>query len=228
MSRLTSTRFSAFLLLGLAALPLATPAVAQSESDEKGFYATARIGGTINPDQKLDAPGSTFEDKVKYKSGVTGEIGGGYDFGMFRLEQTIGYTTTSLNTSKTDVGGFIGDGRSKMFSLVVSGFVDIPVSKVIVPYVGVGAGIARVDAQLSRVDSVTGIGSSYAGKDYGILLHGDAGVGIHVAPKTVVEIGGRYTRVNSLSFSGQTDGTATRFKPEISTISGTLGVRYTF
>jgi opacity protein-like surface antigen len=223
MSRFTP----AAILLALLAVPLATPAMAQSDA-EKGPYVVARVGGTIDAEQKIDDISDIFQDKTKHKAGLTGQIGGGYDFGLFRIEQTIGYSSADLDQKKADVDGFSADGRSKMFSMSVAGYLDIPVSNVIVPYIGGGVGGARVDSRLSRVDGATGASSSYSGKDWGLLMHADAGVGVRVAPKTIVELGGRYTRVSGLKFDGVSDGVGTSFTPKMSSISATLGLRYMF
>lgn len=81
---------------------------------------------------------------------------------------------------------------------------------------------------MARVDQITGTSSSYDGKDWGLLLHADAGIGIKVAPKVTVEVGGRYSWINKLKFEGQSGGAAATFEPKLSTISGTVGVRYAF
>lgn len=57
------------------------------------------------------------------------------------------------------------------------------------------------------------IGSSYAGKDWGILWHADAGLGIRVTPKATLEVGACYSRTSSLAFNGQNVGATTRFEP---------------
>jgi opacity protein-like surface antigen len=226
--RLLMSRITSLLpLLGLIALPLATPAAAQDDV-EKGIYGVARVGGTFETKGKLDENFGTFQDETKYNAGLTGELGAGYDFGMFRVEQTLGYSDLKINRDKVEVNGFTADGRTKMFKVDVAGYIDIPIHPTIVPYIGGGVGAARVESRLSRVDQFTGVASRYDGKDWGLLLHADAGVGIKVAPKVTVEVGGRYTWVNQLKFEGQSNGVNTVFEPKMSTISGTVGVRYAF
>jgi opacity protein-like surface antigen len=229
-----TTIMHAFIKLSvcsLAALAFAMPAQAQDD-DGKGFYAVARAGVSINPELKFDPQNlpssSTFDDKTKFKTGVTGQIGGGYDFGMFRVEQTIGYASNNLNVADTETGDFAVAGRTRSLSMSVAGYVDIPVSEMFVPYVGGGIGVAQVQAKLARVDGVTGAGSSYSGKDWGLMWHADVGVGIHVAPKIIVEVGGRYAQTSKLSFDGQNFGTPASYEPTLRTLSGTLGVRYMF
>ncbi|WP_380780847.1 hypothetical protein [Sphingomonas sp. R86520] len=58
--------------------------------------------------------------------------------------------------------------------------------------------------------------------------HADAGLGINVAPKTTLEIGGRYSQTNKLAFEGQDAGVATSYEPKLRTISGMLGIRHIF
>jgi opacity protein-like surface antigen len=223
------TRLSISLaLIGLAGLPLVSTA-AHAQDGEKGIYAVARAGMAVNPEQKVSSTDdivSAFDDNTKYKSGITGQIGAGYDFGMFRVEQTVGYT--SLKAKNLDEDGFTGEGRNKAFSMSVAGYIDIPLTSMIVPYVGGGVGVTRVDASLSRTDGLTGIASSYAGKDWGMMWHADAGVGIRVAPKVTLEVGGRYSQASGLKFDGISDGQDAVFKPKMRTLSGTLGVRYMF
>lgn len=217
----------ALCLAGILGLP-AIATTAHAQDDDKGIYAVARVGMAVNPDQKLDtdAATSTFDDKVKYKSGFTGELGAGYDFGMFRIEQTAGYM--SLKAKGLSGDDFSGDGRNKAMVVSLGAYVDIPTGSMIEPYVGGGAGIARVDASLGRSDDLLGTASSYAGKDWGLLWHVDAGVGIKVAPNVTVEVGGRYTQISGLKFDGVSDGSSAVYKPTMRTLSGTVGIRYKF
>lgn len=218
-------------LLGLAATvaTIAAPAQAQDE-DGKGIYAVARAGASFQPKQTLDGSSfdlsETFDEKTKYERGFTGELGAGYQFGMVRVEQTVGYT--QQNPKGLDAGDLTGDGSFNAYNVNLNAFVDLPVSKMFVPFVGGGVGLARVDADLSRADEVTGATSSYSGKDWGFLWHADAGIGVKVSSKATVELGARYTRISSLKFDGQNNGEATTFSPKMSTLSGTLGVRYSF
>jgi opacity protein-like surface antigen len=221
-----------YTLLGAVALIAATSAHAQDDDDNKGFYGVARVGASISPQSKLDpdgAPaGSTFDEKTKYKTGITGELGGGYDFGMFRIEQTAGYTSNSLNVKDAQRGGFAASGRTRTFTVGVSGYVDIPMGRMITPYVGAGIGAARVDANLSRLDAATSAGSSYSGKDWGLQWHADVGIGVRVARKTTVELGGRYTQTSGLKFAGQNDGAAASYQPKLRSLSAMLGIRQNF
>jgi opacity protein-like surface antigen len=223
-------RFKTILCIaGAIGLPtLATSAHAQ-ESDS-GIYGVARGGVSISPDQKFDdadlPTSSTFDRKTKYDTGFTGELGGGYDFGMFRLEQTGGYMDSRAKGLDDD--DYTGTGRNKAMFASINAYVDIPLGSVVQPYVGGGVGAARVNAKLSRTDTILGTDSSYSGKDWGLLWHADAGIGFAVAPKVTLEVGGRYTQISGLKFDGVSGGDAAVFEPTIRTLSGTVGVRYKF
>ncbi len=216
-------------LAALIGFPAMTTA-AYAQDDDKGFYAVARAGVAVSPDQKLDsadlASGSTFDEKTKYKSGVIGELGGGYDFGLVRVEQAGGYMSVKAKGLNED--GFSGEGKNKAMFVALGAYVDIPTGTFIEPYVGGGVGVARVDANLTRTDDLLGTSSSYSGKDWGLLWHVGAGVGVKVAPKVTVEVGGRYTQISGLKFDGINAGQAAVYEPTMRTLSGTLGVRYKF
>lgn len=220
---------ASFLGLAAAAVTIAAPAYAQ-EDDTGGIYGVARAGASFQPKQTLDGSSfdlsETFDKKTEYENGFTGEIGAGYNFGMVRVEQTVGYT--KHKPKGLDIDDFSGDGSFNAYNINLNAFVDLPVSKMFVPFVGGGVGISRVDAALARSDDTTGASSDYSGKDWGFLWHADAGIGVRVTPKATVELGARYTQISGLKFDGQNNGEAATFSPKISTLSGTLGVRYAF
>lgn len=223
-------KFHASLLcITAAAISIAVPAQAQ-EDDARGIYGVVRAGASFQPKQTLDGSAfdlsDTFDKDTKYEMGFTGEIGAGYKFGMVRVEQTVGYT--QQKPKGLDVGDLTGDGSFNAYNVNLNTFVDLPVSKMFVPYLGGGVGIARVDADLARSDQVSGASSSYSGKDWGFLWHADAGIGVRVSSKATVELGARYTQISSLKFDGQNNGEAATFNPKIGTLSGTLGLRYGF
>ncbi|MGC4252358.1 MAG: outer membrane beta-barrel protein [Sphingobium sp.] len=219
----------ALCLAGFLGLPMMATS-AQAQESDKGIYAVARAGMAVNPDQKLDSADlpsdATFDEKTKFKSGFTGEIGGGYDFGLVRVEQASGYM--SLKAKGLNGDDFSGEGQNKAMYVQLGAYIDIPTGTFIEPFVGGGVGVARVDADFMRSDNLLGTSSNYSGKDWGLLYHVDAGVGFKVAPKVTVEVGGRYTQISGLKFDGVSGGQAAVFEPTMRTLSGTVGVRYKF
>jgi opacity protein-like surface antigen len=145
---------------------------------------------------------------------------------MFRIEQTFGYA--GLKPRNLNSGNYTGSGRTNALTLMVSGFVDIPTGTRFSPYLGAGAGAARVQSHLARVDQDTGDSSSYSGNKFGLLWHADAGVGYHITPHITAEFGGRYTSISNLSFDGQSNAAVITYKPKIGYFSALAGVRYAF
>ena len=225
MTRLTH----GFILACMVAIPLSTAAQAQ-EARETGIYAVARVGGSITPKQKIDLNdlSASFPEDTKYKTGLTGQIGAGYDFGRFRVEQTLGYASNDLNAKDLRAGGLTGDGRTRSLSMTIAGYVDIPVTDRIVPYVGGGVGAARVETKLSGVNAATGDSSGFNGKDWGLMWHADAGVGVRMSPKTTLEFGARYSQTSRLKYDGLNAAIKTSYEPKLSSVSGTVGLRHLF
>lgn len=219
----------------LAAASLAAAALfttsASAQSDEKvtGPYAVARAGVAADSDIRLrdrDAEFGAFRRDSDFKPGFTGELGGGYDFGGFRLEGTVGYANAKLDRERQQIAG--ADGRARSLNLGLSGYVDIPLGQVIVPYLGAGIGASRVKASFLRPGVVPGADSRFSGNDWGFSYHVDAGVGVRVAPATTVEFGARYMRTTKLDYDGRTGLVAQSFRPRLSSVSAMVGVRQVF
>jgi opacity protein-like surface antigen len=213
-----------FYLIGLIILPLASGRA--QEFVDKGFYAVARAGAAVNPEAKFDTDALNaslaFDDKVKYKMAPFGEVGGGYSFGKFRVEETLGYSSSDAKSNDTQ-------GRARFYFLTISGFADIPVTDVIVPYVGGGMGAVRVDSDLSWASAVSGTDVAIQGNAWGPFWHVDTGVGFHVAPKITVELGVRYAKsFSSMKGIGHNDSDGLVPVAQFDAASGTLGVRSLF
>lgn len=216
-------RASCFLF-GLAILPLA-PSHAQ-EIVDKGFYAVARAGASVNPELKFDSEAlgvsAISDDTVKYKVAPFGEVGGGYSFGKFRVEETLGYSSSDAKSSNAQ-------GRARFYYLTVSGFADIPVTDVVVPYVGGGMGAVRVDSDLSWANALTNTDVTIQGKAWGPFWHVDAGVGFRVAPKITVDLGVRYAKsFSSMKGIGHDDNDGLVPVAQFNAASALLGARYHF
>ncbi|UAL12452.1 outer membrane protein [Caulobacter segnis] len=217
------------MLVLLAAIPTVGAATA-TKAQETGIYGVVRGGGSITPKQKIDVDdlSAAFPDDAKYKTGFTGQIGAGYDFGRFRIEQTLGYGKNELNAKDLTSSGFNGEGSTKSLSMTLAGYVDIPVTARIVPYVGGGVGAARVQTELTGSRIGSGQTSGFEGKDWGLMWHADAGIGVRMAPKTTLEVGVRYAQTSRLKYDGVNAAPKTSYEPKLSSVSGTVGVRHVF
>jgi opacity protein-like surface antigen len=224
-------------LIALTIVPLAS-GQAQEPAD-KGFYVVARAGATVNPEVKFasnvrgnilgNIPGVNFtagdltsDGTVKFKTAPFGEIGAGYRFGNFRLEQTLGYSSSDAKDSATN-------GDVSLYTLTISGFVDIPVSDTIVPYVGGGVGAVRADSTLSRDNVIGGTDVTVEDKAWGPFWHVDVGVGFRVAPRVTVALGARYAKsFGDMKSIGDSESDGLVAATEVDSLSGTLGLRYSF
>jgi opacity protein-like surface antigen len=210
-------------LLGLSLLPFAS-AQAQEYVD-KGFYAVGRAGGMVNPEVKYETQALpeflNADDTVKYKFAPFGEIGGGYHFGGFRVEETLGYSSSDAKSADMQ-------GHVRFYSLTISGFADIPVSELIVPYIGGGMGAVRIDSKSSWTSSITGVDASFESRSWGPFWHLDAGVGFRVAQRVTLEMGGRYSRSLSMRRFGHGDSDNLLLTSQFNSMTATAGVRYAF
>ncbi|MBU0557522.1 MAG: outer membrane beta-barrel protein [Alphaproteobacteria bacterium] len=229
-------RIRTALVLTLAAIP--SVAFAQDEP-AKGAYGVVRAGVAIDTDARFPANDTTapatIQRNTDHKPGFTGELGMGYDFGAFRLEGTAGYATAKLDSPRASAGGFVTNGRTKAFTLGLSGYLDIETGSAVTPYVGAGIGASRVDMRSSRLGGTPSAGSRFDDKDWGLNWHADAGVGIAAGRSTTIDIGARYSRTSKLEFDGRTGlvtGTppalADTFRPRLSSWSAMIGLRQAF
>ncbi len=223
------TRFSIAAAFMGAIMLTAAPAAAQSSEKVTGPYVVARAGVAADTDAKLRENGAalgSLSRESDFKPGFTGEIGGGYDFGGFRLEGTVGYTNAKLDRERQ--GNVGADGRIRSVKLGIAGYVDIPVSDSVVPYVGAGIGASRVRTSLLRPGPTVAQDTRFAGRDWGLHFHVDAGLGIRLAPRTTLEIGARYMRTTKLEYDGGIGPSAQDFKPRLSSVSAMAGIRQVF
>lgn len=216
--------------VALSLLGFSTPVFAQ-DTAETGVYGVLRAGVLADTDLRFRDTGrvdpDVFPRNVDFRPGFTGELGAGYDFGGFRLEGTVGYAQAKLNRKRAGPT-FTDDGRVRALNLGVSGYVDIPVSDTVVPFIGGGIGASRVDARLERV-GVASVGNSrFDDKDWGFQWHIDAGLGVKAAQNTTIEFAGRYTRTTRLDFEGSNGATPSEFSPRLSNLSFMLGLRQAF
>jgi opacity protein-like surface antigen len=218
-----------FMLASLAAASVATAASAEAWSDS-GLYGVARVGGSITPKQELSGGdfSAAFPKDAKYKVGPVGELGVGYDFGRFRLEQTLGYASNDLKSRDLQSKGFDGDGRVHSLNLTIAGYVDIPITDRFAPYVGGGVGVAQVDAKASGFSIATTDFTEIDGKKWGLLWHVGAGMNYRLTERTTLEAGVRYTEISNLKYEAATTAFNTSYKPKLSTVSALAGVRYAF
>lgn len=147
------------LAIGLAwvASILAAPALAQ----DRGAYVGGEIGPVIIGDIDIDI--GTVDDAVtvKHDRGFAGRLFVGYDLGDFRIEGEVAQKRADLKSYRTQIrlplegpvfppGREAGGGSSTARSFMINGMGDFGDYRGISGFVGVGGGMAKVEADRYR------------------------------------------------------------------------------
>src|SRR5438128_12657501 len=95
-----------YILAAVAATAIASPAAARDNSGYVGIEGGLWMAQEVSLDTHIGvaSPQQDFDDglTVKPKAGFDGDLVGGYDFGMFRLEGELGYKTASIDNIVVD------------------------------------------------------------------------------------------------------------------------------
>jgi outer membrane protein OmpA-like peptidoglycan-associated protein/opacity protein-like surface antigen len=196
---------TALLLAGAAAI-VAVPAHARDGQPYLGIN-----GGIVFEDQvdvQADpAAGSRNEARINTGTGWEGDVVIGYDFGAFRLEAEAGYKNQDHdtlfidgpNTAGLPVGLRTGpDSTQKTYTGMVNALIDIGSDDGLQFYAGGGAGLARVNFELS----VPGAGTFIDDSDTAFAYQGIAGMRFPVNDNIDLGVKYRYFRVDDLKLNG--------------------------
>lgn len=156
---------------------------------------------------------------VTFETGRAVQGAAGYRFSeWFRGEVELGYGRAGLDRLEGPGFSFDLEGRAEVFAAAVNGFLDLPVSEAVQPYLGGGIGIAH-----SRVEDaalVTPRGPVELGDDRStdLLLQGEAGLVVAVTEHLAVVPSYRYLLIDN-GGNGIDDTSAHLFR---------AGLRYSF
>jgi len=140
------------------ALIITTKAPPRAAAQDGRVYFGAM--GCANPMADSDASGTDINKSIAFETDATYLFNGGYNFGNLfdlenpiglRLEVELGYRLSDVRS----VTGRISSGEVASISAMTNLMCDIGLGLPVVPYLGIGAGMARVD-----FDTVTNIGAS--------------------------------------------------------------------
>jgi OOP family OmpA-OmpF porin len=199
--------------LATAAALVALPVVAQAQTLQyPGFYIGA-IGGLnwlFNNSFTITAaiPGAIGQGQVNVYNNTGWAAGGmiGYDFVGPRVEIEGMYRDNTGTATLSGFGGSINTDFNQV-SVMANPLYDFNAGGTIVPYIGAGAGVAFVNAQLGNAPSASSTQFAYQAM---------LGVGYNIDPQIRINLEGRYygTTAPTFSSSGNVFGTPI-------TISGT-------
>ncbi|WP_420606224.1 OmpA family protein [Novosphingopyxis sp.] len=156
------------LAIGVA---LATTALTPAMARDGAWYAGVEGGAMLVEDTDYDVNGINQDLTVDHDYGYNVDGIVGYDFGAFRIEAEVGYQSSEADEVIVGQQGIPGDilassvsdinGDTSVLSFMLNGMLDFGDDDGIQGFVGGGAGVARVDENLSRAtnfldDSDTG------------------------------------------------------------------------
>jgi opacity protein-like surface antigen len=188
-------------LLTVAVLGLMLFTTSAQAADNE-MYVSGNLGLVLVPDIDIDISGfgPVATGEFDRGFGISGAVG--YDFGAIRAEGEISY-----RTNNGDIGTIVGLGAGPIggdisaLSFMVNGYYDIhSANSPLVPYVGVGLGVASIDADISApllapfpqiVDDRTTVFA------YQLM----AGLGYNISPTMTLTVDYRYFRTADPEFS---------------------------
>lgn len=174
-------------------------------------YFTGNIGMVMLEDSDVTEAGGSGEMSFDDGFGLTLGLGNAYGNG-FRSEVEFGYRTN--DTDELSVSGYgsipIG-GDITTVSLMANVLYDFVPEGNVSPFIGVGLGIANIEADLDYLESADD--NVFAGQ----LM---AGVGFAVSPNVKLDVQYRYFVTEDPDFDG-TEG-------EYATHNALVGLRYSF
>lgn len=204
------------VVLGASALALvaATPALAENK---QGPYVG--LGGAYVMPQDSDtdqATGTAFDGDVEWDDGwgVVGSLGYAWGTGL-RTELELSWRENEADAiGNTDLGG---TGRA--FSTMANVLYDIDFGLPFKPYLGAGAGVARV-----AFDGVTDGTTTVDEGEMAFAWQGIAGASYSLSESTDLTLDYRYFSVPEVELENATS----TFDTEYNTHNVVLGVRFTF
>jgi opacity protein-like surface antigen len=162
-------------------LAFAAPALAE------GLYVGGFGGVNILEDAELDVGVLDFdiENDTGWTAGAA--VGYGFDFGL-RAEAELAYRMNDHDEGSTLGTGFGVDGDTSALSFMGNLWYDLPVAWPVRPYVGAGAGVARIDVN----DMEAFAGEIADDSDLVFAYQLGAGIGYQLSPSVGLTAEYRY------------------------------------
>ena len=171
-----------------------------AQATDKGMYVSANVGVSILSDSEANIPG-VINAEISYDIGPLTILGGalGYNFGDLRAEGEITFRTNDTDTF-TSGGTAFTQGEVSALSFMVNGFYDFhTANSSLVPYLGVGMGVANIDADVTApsISSLALVDDNATVFAYQLM----AGLGYKIGSATTITIDYRYFATSDPEFS---------------------------
>jgi len=187
--------------LGCALAAFASPAFGQGEPTSPIYV-------------QLDAGASMYNTNIKGLTnkfetgwGIDGRIGR-YASRVFRTELELGYE--EANTSPLGM-----NGKVSSFDIMANGILDIPTESSFTPYLGVGIGGARIEADVTAPPI-----PRFDDAQWAFAYQGIAGVDWRLTPQASLGVRYRYLDAQPVHLAG--------FKTEHNSGLASAGLKFTF
>lgn len=246
--------FPAMAMAGATFATLSTPALAQSDELDSGFYFTARAGVASPSDFNLEGVQAP-EDPSPGTAGAPANVDVGFDnastfagaigykvprkvFGLVQPSIEIEYAYTRPEVSSGSFNGgnqtFLGDVEVQTITLNYQSDFILSENQRVTPFLGGGIGIADVDANIryfpaSATSPTFGVVSS----DTGLILQSNAGLRFDLSDRIAIDGRVRYQRITELDFDRRfiangNDAFNARVSDQYESVNFLAGVRYSF
>jgi len=208
----------------LAAVMVAGPAFAT-----EGWYGKIDAGygvdGSLEIEDNIPAL-PAFGGDVGLDNNWMEDVGLGYAFqNGLRLEGELAHRFNALASGPRIQDG----GDTQAFTAMINGIYDFNRNGTVQPYIGVGFGVGRVDANAADGPAATKVVSAFFDdSDTSIAYQGLIGLGFKVSEQLALDIGYRYLAIPNLEFAGRNGAAARTYSTNYDHQAATVGLRWQF
>lgn len=199
----------------LAAILVAAPAFA-----EEGWY------GRVDAGYGFDGEFSPGNRSGGFASDWNQSIGLGYGFqNGFRLEGEVAHRFNNIDQTL-----FADTSDVHTWSTMLNAIYDFSLSDKVHPYIGVGAGLARVDAGVTGVTSATPpvVSGIVNDSDTGFAYQGLVGIGLDLSDRLTMDFGYRYFAAPNLQLNSTGVFVGPGGESDYEQHAATIGLRWQF
>lgn len=205
------------LLGAVAAVALLLPFAAQADD---GFYLGGNLGAGFPTDSTFDD--GTNTNKVDMDPGFAGILSAGWQFNNgIRLQGEFSARLNDVNDLTGTGAAAPVTGNMNVYALMADAIYGFNTGTKFTPYVGAGAGVARVNAN----NIGTTLSTTVDDDDTVFAYQAIAGVEYAIHPNLFAGLDYRYFRTGDTKF---TSAAATSVKGDYENHTVTVGLRYLF
>ncbi len=219
----------------------ATLAIAPAAHAYQGVYGAIGAGlSYIGPDRDFESVSGPllFDSEADYDNGIGVYTALGHEgAGGWRKELEFSYRNNDLRHLPGDGLGFTGwtedtvDGDIQSMAFMFNLIKDFSSDSAVTPYVGLGAGLARLKAEYVGADPSFsgGFGSLVVDdKAWQFAYQGIAGLAFELAEGLALDLSYRYFATLDPDFAGTLAGAPAEFEQEYNSHSLFAGLRWNF